>query len=84
MGFHLLSEIGFDKAIYKEDQFAKVDAYYVPTIYFVVLSFHEYSRLWRQFSFSLKERQRILKFECAIHVMQLQILHAAYIKLLPK
>ena len=80
MGFHLLSEIGSDKAIYKEDQFAKVDAYYVPTIYLVVLSFHEYSRLWRQFSFSLKERQRILEFECAIHVMQ--TLHTAYIKLL--
>ena len=35
MGFHLLSGIGFDKAIYKEDQFAKVDAYYVPTGYYL-------------------------------------------------
>ena len=72
MGFHLLSEIGSDKAIYKEDQFAKVDTYYVPTIYFVVLSFHEYSRLWRQFSFSLEETKNF-KTRCAIHVMQ--ILH---------
>ena len=35
MGFHLLSEIGFDKAIYKEDQFTKVDAYYVPGTYYI-------------------------------------------------
>ena len=72
MGFHLLSEIGSDKAIYKEDQFAKVDAYYVPsTIYLVVLSFHEYSRLWRQFSFSLEETKNF-KTQCAIiYVMQI-------------
>ena len=45
MGFHLLSEIGFDKAIYKEDQFAKVDAYYVPTAY--LLSCSQLSRIFK-------------------------------------